>query len=65
MTAATLQVFVPLPASCAPACHVVHVFTVTADKPLEWFKAHADELARQALPGALYDALMVAAKGAA
>lgn len=40
---------------------LVHVFNVKAEQTLEWFKAHADELAKQVLPGVDYVALNVEA----
>lgn len=38
---------------------VMHVFTVSADQPLDWFKQHADELASKCLPQTPYVALNV------
>lgn len=64
MTAVRLSVFRPLgDQTRAPrkddAHHVVYVFKVEAAAPLQWFKDHADELARRAYPDFDYDALMI------
>ncbi len=55
-----LSVIAPVP-SCKLGQLVMHVFNVKAEQSLEWFKAHADEMARQFLPGVNYVALNVEA----
>jgi hypothetical protein len=52
----TLSVLQRMPSSEGT---IVHLFTVSADKPLDWFKQHADELAGKCLPGIPYVALNV------
>ena len=56
MSAYLVSVFSPLPYD-----HIlVNVLTVQVDRPIEWMKQHADELAQKRFPGLKYIALNVA-----
>lgn len=52
-----VSVFFPLPLGHA----LVHVLSVQVDRPIEWMKQHADELAAQRFPGRVPIALNVEA----
>jgi hypothetical protein len=54
---ARLSVFVSLKSGGT----VVHVFLVSANATLDWFKRNADEMAGKFLPGVNYSALNVEA----
>lgn len=55
----SFSIFTPVP-KCDGL--VMHVFSLDADQPLDWFKQHADELAARCLPGTPYVALGVEPK---
>ena len=55
----TFSIFQPVPKTDGL---VMHVFTVSAERPLEWFKRNADELVAKCLPGTPYVALGVEPK---
>jgi len=62
VTAVYLDVFQTISERAIVPARAVTMFTrlrVEADAPLSWIKAHADEIARQHLPGVDYCALNV------